>query len=202
MKRPNLKLQLVLPGDVPENEIIAHRLGHSNHDVEERARQDETDFETARRALEREAIAAAPEKFKIVPALRKAIGLETAAEKQLNAAKAERERAEQIQAEWDRMVTDLERFDEKVETGLVHLQQFKELIATNEAHVKKAWGDNFETFKSSDAAVLAVQRQQALPMLEEAQRALELQRTAHIEKMREWGKENSVPKEILRALPE
>lgn len=180
----------------------------STHDVdfyEARARAEKnknttTLQEKARIAIERirDGITKMPS---LVTALKDSVVAEREAAEKLREAEERRQLAEAIQLEWENMVQQAEPMARRIDSAKACIEMATSGLELAKSRVRRDLGSEHT---DPTAAVLAADvvavRALSLGVLEEGKQELEAAFTAHLAKMRVFGKENGIPQGVLDSL--
>jgi hypothetical protein len=198
----------ITPALTSEDETAAGRFrkGYVGSEADEliaqRMNQKSITCQEARAELVREKILADKEEGLRIPLpLRRALGIESKAEKALREARSARESAELVLREWDELVEKLHEKQQRVKRAGMQIGQLKSAAQSFRAEIPKCLGNAFDTNRVLNLASGVVKNEQILPLLEDATETLKSDLQAHVQQMREFGKANSVPEEILQKLP-
>jgi hypothetical protein len=141
--------------------------------------------------------------IRIPERLRKALGLESEAVKQLRSAQQERESAQKILSAWGVMVNDLCSKQERLKNAATQIDLLRNGIQKGREIVFEHLGSSGASHAEAaiQCAIRAVETELALPLLEESKQRIAEDLRAHITAMREFGKQNTIPSDVLASLP-
>src|SRR5262249_47068134 len=138
----------------------------------------------------------------IFPRLKKAFGLQADAQRAADEARQALESAEAIIYEWNRKITTLKELTEACERASQFISPFKSHAANCRAKIVDFIGSRQDTDRAvaHNQAASALEHEAVLPLLEEAYQTLCDRRKAHVAQMREYGRKNDVPADIIKKL--
>ncbi len=172
-------------------------------EIQRRALTDAVDHETARATIFREMLAnGRAETSSLISSLQKAIGLESAAQKQLRQAQEERERYEAAQQQWDDHVAELARTEKRLEFAAGEIASVRTGIGILQAALERNLGTQNEPQNNATKMAFEIAgANAALPILEKAEQALIENFRTRISEVRAFGVELGVPQSALDSLP-
>jgi chromosome segregation ATPase len=167
-----------------------------------RARADDTDGPTARKAIFREMIEAGTAKeTSLIDGFRIALGLESAAQKELRRAREERERFEAAQHEWDGMLVEINEGQQRLAAAAAQVAQVRNAITNCQQQLDEKIG---RTTEQIPAVIMATELQKftnVLPLMETAERSLVEKFWTRVAEISEHGKKLGVSKAVLKSVP-
>jgi hypothetical protein len=192
--------------DAPDSRSATERWRFSpgkNQTAFERARSGQSaDVPTALAELTVEDQKNGGSKTPLSKRLKRAIGLESEAEKKLREAQQATLEAVAIQRQWDAKVADLIALRERCANAQAEVEQMKNSIATIRGMLSDSLGRGFSSIQSaSELAVEIAKGEPALTILQEYMSSLCATYAPMRRDAESFGEENGVPREMLDALP-
>jgi hypothetical protein len=132
------------------------------------------------------------------------LGLESKAQEQLREAQKSREKFELVVNQWNGKVDELVTKKEALQRAAEQIANLRTGQAKSSQIVFENLGSDSPAH-SAAAINCAIQHsgiELAFPLLEAGQKRLAEDLQAHITVMRQWGKDNDVPKDVLQSLTE
>jgi hypothetical protein len=170
--------------------------------VWDRARTDGISSDEARAAIFSEMLEdGRAEPSSLMSSLRKALNLESTAEKDLQTVRNERARVAAIQQDWERKVATLDAMKAKLVVAAQEVDEVRQGAAHSRELVFQKIGKYDFPIRSSAAAVEAAELNAALPLMEEAEKALIEHYWTQVHEARDFGLKHGVPKSSLAFLP-